>query len=81
MSDNKLIDLADTLTEMSEKSLTQFARQCMCRVLYSLGKETEIDAQTTLDLIHAEFYQRGIERLYDMTYESVAKNPDVCKAA
>ena len=81
MSENKLKKLAETLEAMTEKSLTRYARQCMCMVLYSMGADLEIDAQTTLDLIHSEFYHRGIERIYDMTYESVAKNPDVCKAA
>ena len=81
MQRDELENFIKTLESMSEQTLTRHARRYICQSLFAINQEgLEIDVQTALDVLYAEFYNRGMERLYDMTYESVSKNPDSCKA-
>ena len=82
MQRDELKTFTKTLESMSEQTLTRHARRYICQALFAINQDgLEIDVQTALDVLYAEFYNRGMERLYDMTYESVSKNPDSCKAA
>ncbi len=82
MQNDELEHFTNTLETMSEQTLTRQARRYICQSLFALNDgDLEIDVQAALDVLHAEFYNRGLERLYDMTYEAVSKNPDSCKAA
>jgi len=82
MQNDELQSFTSNLESMSEQTLTRQARRYICQSLFETQKGgLELDVQTALDMLHAEFYSRGLERLYDMTYESVSKNPDSCRAA
>jgi hypothetical protein len=76
-------ELVVKLEEMSHQELTKFTKQCICQKLYTNSPPfgDHLDPSTVLDMIHAEYLRRGREKHYDMTYESVAKNPDICSAA
>ena len=82
MQSDELKNFTKTLESMSEQTLTRQARRYICQALFAINQDgLEVDVQIALDVLYAEFYNRGMERLYDMTYESVSKNPDSCKAA
>ena len=76
-------ELEEKLENMSRQELTKFTKLTVCRKLYSNGPgdSGRLDPGTVLDLIHTEYLRRGLEKHYDMTFESVTKNPDVCDAA
>lgn len=75
--------LEEQLEGMSQQELNKFTRQIFCQKMYSNQQQliNQYDPSTTLDLIHSEYLRRGLEKHYDMTCESVSKNPDVCDAA
>lgn len=75
---NRLVQL---LEGMSEQELTKFTKRCVCRKLYQGQLDGDLDSSTELDLVHAEYVRRGLEKHYDMTFEMVVKNPDACDAA
>lgn len=75
-------ELEEELEGMSRQELTKFTKQCLCHKLYSnQPMSNQLDPGVVLDMIHTEYLRRGLEKHYDMTYESVAKNPNVCNAA
>ena len=81
MNMEDLDELEEKFTELSNQALTQFAKPYICRALYDAGTESAAHASEVLDMIYAECTRRGIEKLYDMTYEVVSRNPDTCSAA
>lgn len=76
-------EMEELLDGMSLQELVKLTKQCICQKLYEkqFSSVSPLDPNVVLDMIHTEFLQRGLERHYDMAYESVAKNPDVCDAA
>ena len=76
-------DMEDLLEGMSLQELVKFTKQCICQKLYSSQIEavSPLDPNSVLDMIHTEYLKRGLEKHYDMAFESVAKNPNVCDAA
>ena len=76
-------EMEDLLTGMSLQELVKLTKQCICQKLYEkqFSSASPLDPNVVLDMIHTEFLGRGLEKHYDMAYESVAKNPDVCDAA
>lgn len=76
--------LEEQLEGMSQQELNKFTRQIFCQKMYSNQHQItnqQYDPNVTLDLIHTEYLRRGLEKHYDMTCESVSKNPNVCDAA
>ena len=81
MDSDQLLEFEEKFARLSNQALTQFAKPYMCTTLYRTGnKEREEEAGVVLDLIYTECAKRGIEKLYDMTYEAISKNPDICAA-
>lgn len=76
-----LVELQQTLEEMSERELSRFVKRCICHSFTGESIFPEIDTGVALDMVHSECIRRGIEKLYDMAQESVTKNPGVCDAA
>jgi hypothetical protein len=76
-------DMEELLEGMSLQELVKFTKQCICQKLYAsqISAVSPLDPNMVLDMIHTEYLSRGLEKHYDMAYESVAKNPDVCNAA
>jgi hypothetical protein len=80
---NSINELVEQLEGMSHQQLTKFTKQWICQKLYSSTEpgEAHLDPGTVLDMVHSEYLRRGLEKHYDMTYESVTKNPGICDAA
>lgn len=74
-------ELVQKLEGMSEQELTKYTKRCVCRKLNPEESDMGLDPTTELDLVHAEYVRRGLEKHYDMAFESVSKNPDACDAA
>lgn len=82
MNAKTIRELEEQLEGMSRQELTKFTKQCLCHKLHSTQSlANQLDPNIVLDMIHTEYLRRGLEKHYDMTYESVAKNPNVCDAA
>lgn len=83
MSLHSINELVEKLEKMSHQELTKFTKQCICQKLYTNqpSADSALDPGVMLDMIHTEYLRRDLEKHYDMTCESVAKNPDVCSAA
>jgi hypothetical protein len=81
MLPKKLDELADALEGMSQQELNRFARRCICQSLYASGPTIGFDAHAALDIVYAEYTRRGVEKQYDIAFDSVTKHPDVCNAA
>ena len=82
MDSDQHLKYEEKFARLSNQALTQFAKPYICTTLYRSGSaESREEAGIVLDLIYTECVKRGIEKLYDMTYEAIAKNPDMCSAA
>lgn len=82
MNLEQLLELEENFSRMSNQALTQFAKPFICKTLYRQGSNMEREeASAVLDLVFTECARRGIEKLYDMTYEAVSKHPEICSAA
>jgi len=82
MDSVQILEFEDKFARLSNQALTQFAKPYICINIYRTGNtEREEEAGIVLDLIYTECVKRGIEKLYDMTYEAISKNPDICSAA
>jgi len=71
--------LKEELEGLSEKELFRYLRKLICK---SLAEIESPDEHTTeiLDMVYSECQMRGKERLYDKTFESVSKNPEICES-
>ena len=81
MLPKRLDELADALEGLSQKELNRFAKRCICLSLYASGPSLEFDAHAALDIVYTEYTRRGVEKQYDIAFESVTKHPDMCNAA
>jgi len=73
--------LEEKFSQLSNQALTQFAKPYICKTLYDTNHDSREEASAILDMIYTECAGRGVEKLYDMTYEAVSKNPDLCQVA
>jgi len=68
--------LKEELENLSEKELFRYLRKLICK---SIAEEHPSDeTNDVLDMVYLECQIRGKERLYDQTFESVSKHPEVC---
>jgi len=82
MDSVQILEYEEKFARLSNQALTQFAKPFICTVLYKSGNvERENEASVVLDLIYTECTKRRIEKLYDLTYEAISKNPGICSAA
>ena len=70
-----LEELKVKLEGLPEKELFRYLRELICKSLAE-GDHGETDA--ILDMVYFECQERGKERLYDKTFESVSKHPEIC---
>ena len=81
MNTKELEQLEEKFGQLSNQALTQFAKPYICKILYETSTDRRDEASEVLDMIYTECAVRGVEKLYDMTYEAVSKNPELCSAA
>ncbi|MFV2055842.1 MAG: hypothetical protein ACC707_05205 [Thiohalomonadales bacterium] len=76
-----LQQLEEKFGQLSNQALTQFAKPYICQIVYTENADVKEEASGVLDMIYTECVGRGIEKLYDLTYEAVSKNPELCNVA
>lgn len=70
--------LKEELEGLSEKELFRYLRKLICKSLAEL-EHPKVETNEVLDMVYSECQTRGKERLYDKTFESVSKNPEICE--
>jgi hypothetical protein len=76
-----LEELQQSLENMSEQELSRFVKKCICQIRFGAETISDVDASVATDMVYAECARRGMEKLYDMAQESIAKHPEACNAA
>lgn len=71
-------EFRESLEALGSAGLIHYIQQYIC---LSIGETKNPAAQshTLLDLVYAECVRRGKERLYDKIYESVSRDPQICR--
>lgn len=73
-----LEELKEQLEGLTEKELFRYLRKLICRSISEV-EAPSADTNAILDMVYSECQMRGKERLYDKTFESVSKNPEICE--
>jgi hypothetical protein len=76
--DMNIEELRETLESLKDSELIHHVQKYVCLSLTEVNNPTAV-SHTLLDLVYAECIRRGKERLYDKAYESVCRQPQVCK--
>ena len=71
-------EFRDTLEMIKDSELIRYIHKHVCFSLADAGNPAA-RSHVMLDLVYAECARRGIENLYDITYERVCRQPQVCK--
>ena len=71
-------ELRETLEGLKDSELIRHVQKYVCLALADVNNPAAL-SHTLLDLVYAECTRRGKERLYDKVYESVCRQPQVCK--
>ncbi len=72
-------EFRDQLETLRDSELVRYVQKYVCQALADVS-DPVAESHTLLDLIYTECTRRGKERLYDKIYESVCRQPQVCKA-
>lgn len=72
-----LEELKVQLEGLTEKELFRYLRKLICESL-ATDDHAETETNAILDMVYSECQERGKERLYDKTFESVSKHPELC---
>lgn len=75
-----LEELKEQLEGLSEKELFRYLRKLICKSIAELDHPAA-DTNAIMDMVYSECQIRGKERLYDKTFESVTKHPEICEVA
>jgi len=70
-------ELRDNLTTLTDSELVTTAQKYICLSLANLNNPDH-HSHMLLNIVYAEFAQRGKELLYDKVYESVCRYPQKC---
>jgi hypothetical protein len=73
-----LEDFRETLETLKDSELIKYVQKYVCLSLAD-AEDPTANSHTLLDLIYVECIRRKKERLYDKAYESVCRQPAVCK--
>ena len=71
-------EIRETLEMIRDSELIHHIHKYVCLSLADAGDPTA-KSHEMLDLVYAECTRRGIENLYDISYEHVCRQPQVCK--
>jgi len=63
---------------ISDSELIRYIHKYVCYSLAEAG-DPAAESHEILDLIYAECLRRGIEHLYDIAYEHVCRQPQMCE--
>ena len=73
-----LEEFRETLETLKDSELIKYIQKYVCLSLADADNPAA-QSHTLLDLIYVECIRRNKERLYDKAYESVCRQPAVCK--
>jgi len=73
-----LEEFREKLETLKDSELIHYVQKYVCLSLAD-ANHTTAESHTLLDLVYAECVRRDRERLYDKVYESVCRQPQVCK--
>ena len=73
-----LEEFRETLETLKDSELIKYVQKYVCLSLAD-ASDPAANSHTLLDLVYAECTRRGKERMYDKAYESVCRQPKVCK--
>ena len=73
-----LEEFRETLETLKDSELIKYVQKYVCLSMAD-ASDTLANSHTLLDLVYVECIRRGKERLYDKAYESVCRQPQVCK--
>jgi hypothetical protein len=68
----------ETLEMMRDSELIRHIHKYVCISLADAGNPAA-KSHEMLDLLYVECARRGIENLYDISYEHVCRQPQICK--
>lgn len=71
-------EFRETLETLRDGELIRYVQKYVCMSLANASNPAAV-SHTMLDLVYAECTRRGKERLYDMAYEAVSRQPQVCE--
>ncbi len=71
-------EFRESLDTLGNGDLIRCVQKYVCLSLAEAGNPAA-QSHTLLDLVYGECARRGKERLYDKVYESVCRQPQVCK--
>ena len=71
-------EFRETLDSLKDGELIRYVQKYVCLSLAEVKNPGAL-SHTLLDLVYTECARRGKERLYDKVYESVCRQPQVCK--
>ena len=71
-------EFRETLEGLGNSELIRYIQKYVCLSLADVNNPAA-QSHTLLDLVYAECTRRGKERIYDKVYESVCRQPQVCK--
>ena len=71
-------EFRETLETIKDGELLRYVQKYVCLSLTDVGNPAA-QSHIMLDLVYAECTRRGKERLYDKAYETVCRQPQVCK--
>jgi hypothetical protein len=66
-----------SLESLKASELINYIHKYVCLSLADASNPAA-NSHEMLDLLYAECARRGMERLYDMSYEHVCRQPEVC---
>ena len=70
-------EFRETLESIRARELIRYIHKYVCLSLADAGNPSA-NSHEMLDLLYAECTRRNMERLYDMSYEHVCRQPQVC---
>ena len=73
-----LEEFREKIETIKDSELLRYVQKYVCLSLAD-ANDPAAHSHTMLDLAYVECIHRGMERLYDKTYETVCREPQVCK--
>jgi hypothetical protein len=71
-------EIRENAEMISDSELIRYIHKYVCLSLAEAG-DPAAESHEILDLIYTECARRGIENLYDISYEHVNRQPQLCK--
>lgn len=71
-------EFRETLDTLKESELIHYVQKYVCLSLTD-ASDPAAEVHTLLDLVYVECVRRNKERMYDKIYETMCRDPEVCR--